>query len=242
LGLFDDKPVRRRLTPAQQKKFIQQAGRCLGCGESDITILQVHHIKPFAKGGSNKPNNLSVLCPNCHQKAERGGTKPVPISSVEIMPRKDDRVSPNHESKVEQSHMSGSNVVGTARDVHIYQSPQTISPSAEHKKSGDDWEIDEEFSLEPDGYRFFELELKVGDKLAGLVEADEDVSCYALGPNSLQSFEDGDDFNPYWESEDVTRTKVSFKPKSGHKFFFVVYRDADADEDVSVSVKLRTEK
>jgi len=214
----------------------------LGCGESDITILQVHHIKPFAKGGSNKPNNLSVLCPNCHQKAERGAIKPVPISSVEIMPRKDDRVSPSHESKVEQSHMSGSNVVGTARDVHIYQSPQTISPSAEHKKSGDDWEIDEEFSLEPGGYRYFDLELGVGDKLSGLVESDGDVSCYTLGPNSLQSFLDDYDFNPYWESEDVTRTKVSFKPKSGHKFFFVVYRDEDADEDVSVSVKLRTEK
>ena len=86
------------------------------------------------------------------------------------------------------------------------------------------------------------MELSVGEKLSGIVEADVDVSCWVLGPNSLQSFEDGDDFNPYWESEDITRTRVSFKPKSGHKFFFVVYRDADADDDASVSVKLRTER
>ncbi len=157
------------------------------------------------------------------------------------MSRKDDRLSQSPGSKVKQSHMSGSNVVGTARDVNIYQTPQQVSP-VENKGRADEWDEDEEFTLEPDGYRYWELKLGVGEKLAGLVEAEGVVSCYVLGPNSLQSFEDGDEFNPYWESEDVTRSKVSFGPKSGHKFFFVVYRDEDADEDVSVSVKLRTER
>jgi hypothetical protein len=219
------------------------AGECSGCGEKDIRLLQVHHIKPFAKGGSNKLTNLSVLCPNCHQKAQKGLIKSTSVADMKTMPRKYEPEKLRGESRVEQSHISGSNVVGTARDVTIYQSPQSISPqSAEHRKPTDDYEIDEEFSLEPDGWRYFELEVSVGEKLSGIVEADEDVSCWVLGPNSLQSFEDGDDFNPYWETEDVTKTKVAFKPKSGHKFFFVVYRDADADEDASVSVKLRTEK
>jgi hypothetical protein len=219
-----------------------RAGECTECGENDIRILQVHHIKPFADGGSNEPANLAVLCPNCHQRAEKGLIKPTPISEIETL-------SPRHKedqprSKVEQHHISGPNVgFGSARDVTIYQSPQSISPqSTEHRKPVDDYEIDEEFRLEPDGWRYFELELSVGEKLSGIVDSGEDVSCWVLGPNSLQSFQDGDNFNPYWESENVTRTKVSFKPKSGHKFFFVVYRDEDADEDASVSVKLRTEK
>jgi hypothetical protein len=238
-----------------------RAGKCTGCGEKDIRILQVHHLKPFAKGGSNNLTNLSVLCPNCHQKVQRGLMKP---TSVAEMPTNDNLQGETplevimknmtqsmkgfpvnrDESKVEQHHISGPNVgFHTARDVTIYQSPQSISPqSAEHRKATDEYEIDEEFSLEPDGWRYFELELSVGAKLSGVVESDEDVSCWVLGPNSLQSFEDGDDFNPYWETEDVTKTKVAFKPKSGHKFFFVVYRDADADENASVSVKLRTEK
>jgi len=238
LGLFDEEPVRRRLTPAQQKKFIQQAGKCLGCGESDIRLLQVHHIKPFAKGGSNKPTNLSVLCPNCHQRAEQGLIKPTAISNIETL-------SPRHEddephSKVEQHHITGPNVgVGSAREVHIHQTSQSTEPP---RRSADDWDVDAEFKLQPDEYRSFSLRLGVGEKLSGLVEADDDVSCWVLGPNSLQSLEDGDDFNPYWEEEDITKVKVSFVPKSGHKFFFAVYRDEEEDEDVSVSVKLRTEK
>jgi hypothetical protein len=85
------------------------------------------------------------------------------------------------------------------------------------------------------------LRLGVGQKLTGIVQADDDVTCWVLGPNSLQSLEDGDDFNPYWEEEDITKVRVSFEPKSGHKFFFVVYRDEEEEDDVSVSVKLRTE-
>ncbi len=137
--------------------------------------------------------------------------------------------------------MSGSNVVGTARDVHIYQTPPTF-PTAQSKGRAEEWDEGEEFTLEPGGYRYVPLEISVGNKLSGLVEAEGSVSCYVLGPNSLQSFEDDEEFNPHWETEGVTRSKVSFKPKSGHKFFFVVYLDEDADEDVSVSVKLRTEK
>lgn len=70
--LFDEEPARRRLTPAQQKDFVMRAGKCMACGETDIRVLDVHHIKPFAKGGSNRPWNLSVLCPNCHRKAQKG--------------------------------------------------------------------------------------------------------------------------------------------------------------------------
>ena len=155
------------------------------------------------------------------------------------MPRKDDSPSLSHKSKVEQSQISGPNVgVGTARDVHIHQTSQSVPLP---QRSSDDWDIDAEFKLQPDEYRSFALRIGVGDKLSGFVEAEDDVSCWVLGPNSLQSLEDGEDFNPYWEGEDITKVRVSFIPKSGHKFFFVVYRDEEEDEDVSVSVKLRAE-
>ena len=72
----DDGPVRRRLTPAEQKRYVQKAGKCMACGLADITVLDVHHIKPFSKGGSNKPWNLSVLCPTCHRKAQNGHLNP----------------------------------------------------------------------------------------------------------------------------------------------------------------------
>ena len=46
-------------------------GRCEYCGE-EMDFLEVHHIKPRSEGGPNTRNNLIVLCPNCHRKADRG--------------------------------------------------------------------------------------------------------------------------------------------------------------------------
>jgi len=33
------------------------------------SALNVHHVKPRAKGGTDEPANLVVLCPNCHATA-----------------------------------------------------------------------------------------------------------------------------------------------------------------------------
>jgi hypothetical protein len=157
------------------------------------------------------------------------------------------RASGKQVFQVQQSHISGSNVIGIAKEVHIHEAPRTITlpnapPILVGREKEKDWEIDEEFRLEPDGYREFQFDLEGGDELLGSVEADEDVSCYVLGRLSVRSFEDGENFTPYWESEDVTRTKVSFVTEARRTYFFVVYRDEEEDEDVSVSVKLRTEK
>lgn len=155
------------------------------------------------------------------------------------------RVSGKHVFQVEQSNISDSKVIGTARDVHIYEAAKTAAPEAlptfERGREREDWEVDEEFTLGPDDYREFEFELEAGDELAGHVEAEDSVSCYVLGRLSFRSFEDGENFNAYWENEDVTRTKVSFIAEAARTYFLVVYRDADEDEDVSVSLKLRVE-
>ena len=155
------------------------------------------------------------------------------------------RVSGKHVFEIEQSNISNSNVIGTARDVHIYEAPR-MEQEREVPPSGlIDWIVDSEFSLSPDAYRSFPINLKDEEHLVGYVEADGTVSCYVLGRLSLKSFEDQENFNPYWAEEGVTKTKVSFIAEGGRAYFFVVeYAEEDyddEDEDISVSVKLRVQ-
>ena len=41
--------------------------KCACCGVENIA-LQVEHIYPRAKGGSNRISNLCLACPSCNQK------------------------------------------------------------------------------------------------------------------------------------------------------------------------------
>jgi 5-methylcytosine-specific restriction endonuclease McrA len=96
LGLLfpDEERKRKRLTPAQQKDLVTRAGKCMVCGNTDIRILDVHHIVPFGRGGSNQPWNLSVLCPTCHRKAQKGLLVPTALASKPVrQPRKNKRKS-----------------------------------------------------------------------------------------------------------------------------------------------------
>jgi 5-methylcytosine-specific restriction endonuclease McrA len=43
-----------------------RGGACERCGETNYAILQIHHKRERARGGSNIPSNLLLLCPNCH--------------------------------------------------------------------------------------------------------------------------------------------------------------------------------
>ena len=65
----------QKKTPPPSEKlknelFFERAGcQCEYCGE-EFDSPDVHHIKPRKEGGSNDRNNLIVLCPNCHRKAD----------------------------------------------------------------------------------------------------------------------------------------------------------------------------
>jgi hypothetical protein len=52
--------------------YFERADRqCEWC-DTEVDSPDVHHITPREDGGPNEPENLIVLCPNCHRKADRG--------------------------------------------------------------------------------------------------------------------------------------------------------------------------
>lgn len=68
------KPKKTPPAPQSLKNelFFERANRrCEYCGE-EFDQPDVHHITPRSEGGPNEPNNLIVLCPNCHRKADSG--------------------------------------------------------------------------------------------------------------------------------------------------------------------------
>lgn len=52
--------------------FERAEQQCEWCGDRS-DHLEVHHIEPRSKGGSNDPSNPIVLCPNHHRQADAGG-------------------------------------------------------------------------------------------------------------------------------------------------------------------------
>ena len=50
---------RRRLLEAARAPLRASAAKVSG-------RLEVHHIKPLARGGGNEPENLQVVCRGCH--------------------------------------------------------------------------------------------------------------------------------------------------------------------------------
>jgi len=61
------KPSRHIPDRVKQQVLRRQGGTCCFCNESRTDLLQFHHKKQHALGGSNiNPNNIVALCPTCH--------------------------------------------------------------------------------------------------------------------------------------------------------------------------------
>ena len=65
-------PSENRYIPIKTKEHILdlQRGKCARCGIR-TDLLQFHHLKQYAKGGSNRTDNIEALCPTCHYKETR---------------------------------------------------------------------------------------------------------------------------------------------------------------------------
>ena len=61
------RPANRTYIPAYIRKlvFIRDKGRCVKCGSRKNPEL--HHIVPHARGGSNRLENLQLLCRRCNR-------------------------------------------------------------------------------------------------------------------------------------------------------------------------------
>lgn len=61
-GEWLTQPQRKRY----QERHIPQCKRCGRFSPWGTKIMQIHHILPTSKGGTNDESNLVVLCTNCH--------------------------------------------------------------------------------------------------------------------------------------------------------------------------------
>ena len=57
----------RREQPKVKRDLIESGNNsCSICGYDCTPILHLHHIKDVQFGGDNSPENVTLLCPNCH--------------------------------------------------------------------------------------------------------------------------------------------------------------------------------
>lgn len=65
-------PQNNKSIPSQIKKKVYQEANssCAFCHENKTELLEIHHITPRAKNGSNKLSNLILVCRNCHSEIE----------------------------------------------------------------------------------------------------------------------------------------------------------------------------
>ena len=74
--LGPEKQQRSRPTFSPKEKealYKEQKGKCKGCEKKfPIRNMTVDHIKAFSKGGSDRLNNLQLLCGSCNSMKGKG--------------------------------------------------------------------------------------------------------------------------------------------------------------------------
>jgi hypothetical protein len=120
--------------PAKTKKLIFQEAhsRCPFCGESDVNVLEIHHITERADGGSDEPSNLILACSNCHSKITSGA-----ISKGKVMETKERLLSSNHPPRADRMpsniiNVSGGQHSGVIANVVNLKTSAKRSPKLSH--------------------------------------------------------------------------------------------------------------
>ena len=125
--------------PAKTKKLIFQEANssCAFCEELDVNVLEIHHIENRAEGGGNEPENLILVCANCHSKITEGAISiyavfraKLRLQSNRAKPKKESTV-PSNVIKFDRSINAGvvaSNLqINTSKSVKIQPPIGTIS-------------------------------------------------------------------------------------------------------------------
>jgi len=75
----DNRPNSRNIGDSLRFDVLKRSNfRCVYCGrDSKGTALEIDHIKPFSKGGTNELNNLQAVCARCNRGKSN---KPVEIA------------------------------------------------------------------------------------------------------------------------------------------------------------------
>jgi len=65
---------KRASIPKKIEKLVFQEAqsKCAFCAVTDVHSLEIHHIRGREDGGANEPDNLIVVCGNCHSKITFG--------------------------------------------------------------------------------------------------------------------------------------------------------------------------
>lgn len=85
------KERKRKISSSTRRCLMYKPRKCAYCRKNES--MHLHHVRGFAKGGSNREHNLVPLCANCHYKIHHGiitteqlkrrlGIKTIPRKSV----------------------------------------------------------------------------------------------------------------------------------------------------------------
>ena len=120
------KPIPKLVEKRLFKEANSQCPRCEQA-DADVAALQIHHIKPVAKGGSNDEENLIVLCSNCHSKVTAGEITEAEILRLKIslMKGTSPRASNNTNGKV-VNFTGGANSGIIANEVTMKTQKKTV--------------------------------------------------------------------------------------------------------------------
>ena len=58
-----------------KKTYKLSRGKCVLCGENNLSTLDIHRILEGANGGEYHYENTVCLCANCHRKVHAGEIK-----------------------------------------------------------------------------------------------------------------------------------------------------------------------